>query len=95
MISSSHRNSNREGKSYFSIIFVLSSQSYWIMQYIVQDGFCPWFRGGCTACSRVRDEFQCGEDVFLSNHARRPIEILQLPFLLANLVFRLILASMV
>ena len=44
---------------------------HWIMRYIVQDGFCPWFRGGCTACSRGRDEFQCGEDLFPSNHARR------------------------
>ena len=31
--------------------------SHWIMRYIVQDGFCLWFRGGCTACSRGRDEF--------------------------------------
>jgi hypothetical protein len=60
------------------------------MRYIVQDGFCPWFHGGCTACSKGRDEFQCGEDVFPSNHARSTIEILQLPFFLANLVFWLI-----
>ena len=36
--------------------------SHWIMRYIVQDGFCPWFRGGCTACSKGRDEFQCKVD---------------------------------
>ena len=69
--------------------------SHWIMRYIVQDGFCPWFRGGCTACSRGRDEFQCGEDVFPSNQAQRTIETMQLPFFLANPVFWLILASMV
>ena len=67
--------------------------SHWIMRYIVQDGFCPWFRGGCTACSRGRDEFQCGEDVFPSNHVRRTIEILQLPFFLASLVFWLDLSQ--
>jgi len=65
------------------------------MRYIVQDSFCPWFHGGCTACSRGRDEFQCCEDVYPSNHARHTIEILQLPLFLANLVFWLILASMV
>jgi len=65
------------------------------MRYIVLDGFCPWVRGGCTACGRGRDGFQCGEDVYPSNHAQRTIEILQLPFFLASLVFWLILASMV
>ena len=69
--------------------------SHWIMRYVVQDGSCPWLRGGCTACSRGRDEFQSGEDVFPSNRARRTIETLQLPFFLANPVFWLILASMV
>ena len=54
MIMSSHRNSNREGKSQFSIILswppsIAHTLSYWIMRYIVQGGFCPWFRGGCTA----------------------------------------------
>jgi hypothetical protein len=42
-----------------------------------------------------RDELQCGEDVFPSSHARCTVEILQLPFFLANLVLWLILASMV
>ena len=69
--------------------------SHWIMRYIVQDGFCPWFRGGCTACSRGLGEFQCGEDVFPSIHAQCTIETLQMPFFLANLVFCLIIASMV
>jgi len=63
-------------------------------RYIVLDGFCPWFRGGCTACSRGRDGFQWSEDVFPNNHAQRTIEIQQLPFFLASLVFWLMLASM-
>jgi hypothetical protein len=65
------------------------------MPYIVLDGFCPLFRGGCTACSWGRNEYKCGEDVYPSNHDRRTIEILQLPLFLASLVFWLILASMV
>jgi hypothetical protein len=36
-----------------------------------------------------------GEDVHPSNHAQHTIEILQLPFFLASLVFWLFLASMV
>ena len=70
-----------------SIAHTLSQQ---ITRYIVLDGFCPWFRGGCTACRRGRDGFQCGEDVFPSNHAQRTIEILQIPFFLDSLVFWLI-----
>jgi hypothetical protein len=65
------------------------------MRYIVLDGFYPWVRGGCTACSRGRGRFQCGEDVYPHNHAQRTIEILQMPFFLASLVFWLFLASMV
>jgi len=48
-----------------------------------------------ASCSRGRDGFQCGEDVFPNDHAQCTIEILQLPFFLASLVFWLILASMV
>jgi hypothetical protein len=64
------------------------------MRYIVLDGFCPWVRGGCTAWSRAQGGFQFGEDVYPSSHAKRTIEILQLPFFLANLLFWLFLASM-
>ena len=96
MISTSDRNSNREGKSQFSLIFVLAYQYRSHSVPLDNAVHRPrWFRGSCTACSRGRDEFQCGEDVFPSNHVRRTIEILQLPFFLANPVFRLILASMV
>ena len=93
IIRTSHTNNNREGKkSVFhqflfwppSIAHTLSHQITW---YIVVDGFYPWFRGGCTACSRGWDRFQCGEDVFPSNHAQRTIEILQVPFFLASLVY--------
>jgi len=45
--------------------------------------------------SRGRGGFQCGEDVYPSNHALCTIEILQLPFFLVSLVFWLFLASMV
>ena len=65
------------------------------MRYIVLDGFCPWVRGGCIACSRSQGGFQCGEDVYPSSHAQRTVEILQLPFFLASLVFWLFLASTV
>jgi len=65
------------------------------MRYIVLDGFCPWFRGGCIACSRGRGGFQYDEDVHPRSHAQRTIEILQLPFFLASLVFWLFLASIV
>ena len=41
--------------------------SYQIMGYSVLDGFCPWVRGGCIACSRGRGGFQCGEDVYPSS----------------------------
>jgi hypothetical protein len=57
------------------------------MRCIVQDGFFPWVRGGCVTCSRGRGGFQCGEDVYPSNHAQRTLEILQLPFFLASLLF--------
>ena len=43
-------------------------------------GFCPQVRRGCIACSRGQGGFQCGEDVYPSNHAQRTVEILQLPF---------------
>ena len=36
--------------------------------YIVLDGFCPWVRSGCIACSTSRGGFQCGEDVYPSIH---------------------------
>jgi len=65
------------------------------MRYIVLDGFCPWVRRDCTACSRVRGGFQYGEDVYPNKHAQRTIEILQLPFFLDSLFFWLFLASMV
>ena len=39
------------------------------MRYIVPDGFCPWVRGGCIACSRGRGGLRCGEDVYPSNRA--------------------------
>jgi len=98
MIRSSHRNSNKEEKiSFPSFLFwppsIAQTLSYWIMRYIVREGICPWFRGGCAAC-RSRDEFKCGEDVFRSNHARRTIDILQQSLFLASMVFWLILASM-
>jgi len=47
------------------------------------------------ARSRVRGGFRCVEDKYPDNHAQRIIEILQLPFSLASLVFWLFLASMV
>jgi len=65
------------------------------VQYIVLDGFCPWVRGGCIACSRAQGGLRCDEDVYPNNHAQRIVEILQPPFFLANLVFWLFLASMV
>jgi len=39
------------------------------VQYIVLDGFVPWVRGGCIACSRGRGGFQCGEYEYPSDHA--------------------------
>jgi len=65
------------------------------MRYVVLGGFCPWVRGGCTACSTGRGGSQCGEDVYPSSHAQRTIKILHLPLFLASLVFWLFLASMV
>jgi hypothetical protein len=56
------------------------------MRYIVLDGFCPWVRGGCIACSGVRGGFHCGEDMYPSSHVQRTIENLQLTFFLASLV---------
>ena len=100
MIRSSHKDSNRGGtKSVFhhflswppSIVHILSCQ---IMRYVVLDGLSPWVRGGCIACSRRRGGLQCGEDVY-SNHGLHTIEILQLPFFLASMVFWLFLSSVV
>jgi hypothetical protein len=65
-----------------------------LMQHIVQDGLCPWVRGGPIACRNGRGGFRCGEDVYPSSNARRVIGILQLHFLLANLVCWLFLVSM-
>jgi len=91
---SGHKRSNRKKSSHFSIIPVLStqyrSQSVLLNSAVhCPNGFCPWVRGGCIACSRVRGGFQCVEDVYPDNHVQRTIEILQLPFFLASLVFRL------
>ena len=119
MISSIHENSNsKDTKSVFhhfcpglpvSLTLCPITQcgtlSYYVVRYIVLDGFVPWVRGGCIACSRGRGGFQCGEDVYPSSHAgedvypndhaHRTVEILQLPFSQASLAFWLFLASMV
>jgi hypothetical protein len=65
------------------------------VRYIVLDGFCPWVRGGCIACSRGQDGLRCGEDVYPSNRAQSIVEILQPPLFLASLVSWLFLASKV
>jgi len=52
------------------------------MQHNVLDGFYPLVRDGCIACSRGQGGFQCGGDVYPSNHAQRTVGTLQLPFLL-------------
>jgi len=92
----SHKIVIEKKQSQFSIIFVLASQysscSVWC---IALDGFCPWVRGGCMACSRGQGGFRCDEDVYPSSYAQRIVEILQPPFFLASLVFWLFLASMV
>ena len=55
MISSSHEVVTKRKVSIPSFLSwspsIAHTLSYWIMRYIVQGGFCPWFRGGCTASS--------------------------------------------
>jgi hypothetical protein len=65
------------------------------MRYIVLDGFCPLVREGCVACNRVRGGLKYGKNMYPSSHAERTVEIPQLTFFLASLVFWLFLASMV
>jgi len=65
------------------------------VRYIVLDGFRPWVRGDCIACSRGQGGLQCCDGLYPGNPAQSTIEILQLPFFLAILVFWLVLASMV
>jgi len=97
---SSHKNSNRKEAKSVSIIFVLACQyrshSVLLLNAIhCPNCFCPWVRGGCIACSRLRGGFQCGEDVYPDNHVHRTTEILLLPFFLSILLFWLFLASKV
>jgi hypothetical protein len=49
----------------------------------------------CIACRKVRGGFKFGADLYSSNHSRSIIWILQLPFLMANLVCWLFLVSVV
>ena len=39
------------------------------MRYIVLDGFYPWVRGGCIACSRGQGGLQCGGDAHPSKQS--------------------------
>jgi hypothetical protein len=98
---SNHKDSNRKGmKSVFHNFLcwppsIAHTLSFRITRYIFLDGFCPSVRGGCIACSGGGGGFQCGADVYPSSRAQRTVEILQLPFFLASLVFWLFLASVV
>ena len=77
IVKSSHKNSNRkDAKSVFPSFLswppsIVHTLSYEIVRYVALNGFCPWVRRGCIACSKGRDGFQYGEGVYPDNHAQR------------------------
>ena len=62
--------------------------SHQIMQYNVLDGFYPWVREGCIACSRCQCGFQCSGDCKYSIILRLKMQLIY--FEICKCIYRVI-----